>query len=107
AVPGDHSAPLQLLDPLVRRRRRHAHARSDVGVRRAPLALQDLDDRPVGIRKLRPGHESPDDIAGTITVMSVLTEHQLSDAIGQLGPGWDERDGALHKHYEFEDFAAA
>jgi 4a-hydroxytetrahydrobiopterin dehydratase len=39
--------------------------------------------------------------------MSVLTEHQLSDAIGELGPGWEERDGALHKRYEFEDFAAA
>ena len=39
--------------------------------------------------------------------MSVLTEHQLSDAIGELGPGWDERDGALHKRYEFDNFAAA
>jgi 4a-hydroxytetrahydrobiopterin dehydratase len=39
--------------------------------------------------------------------MTILTPQQLTDAIAGLGDGWEERDGALHKAYSFDDFAAA
>lgn len=39
--------------------------------------------------------------------MDVLTQEQLSQEIGGLGNGWEERGGALHKEYGFGDFAGA
>ena len=39
--------------------------------------------------------------------MDVLTHEQLSQEIGGLGNGWEERGGTLHKEFRFEDFAAA
>jgi 4a-hydroxytetrahydrobiopterin dehydratase len=39
--------------------------------------------------------------------MNVLTDQQVTDAIGDLGPDWEERDGMLHRAYSFDDFATA
>ncbi len=38
--------------------------------------------------------------------MTVLTQDELRDALAGMD-GWDVRDGALRKRYEFADFAAA
>jgi 4a-hydroxytetrahydrobiopterin dehydratase len=37
----------------------------------------------------------------------VLNELELSEAVASLGGGWQVRDGALCKRYDFHDFAAA
>ena len=39
--------------------------------------------------------------------MAVLNEPELTEAVASLGAGWEVRDGALRKHYELPDFAAA
>jgi 4a-hydroxytetrahydrobiopterin dehydratase len=39
--------------------------------------------------------------------MAVLNELELSEAVASLGGGWEVRDGALRKRYDFPDFAAA
>jgi 4a-hydroxytetrahydrobiopterin dehydratase len=38
--------------------------------------------------------------------MTVLTQDQLTAALADLD-GWEVRDGALHRRFEFADFAAA
>src|SRR6516225_7370809 len=100
-VAGDDAAGLELLDPLMRGGGGHPDPGADVRVRRSSFTLKDLDDRPVGGGELGSGHESADDIAGTITAMDVLTTEQLSQEIGELGNGWEERGGTLHKEYAF------
>jgi 4a-hydroxytetrahydrobiopterin dehydratase len=39
--------------------------------------------------------------------MAVLNELELTEAVTSLGAGWTLQDGALHKRYDFPDFAAA
>jgi 4a-hydroxytetrahydrobiopterin dehydratase len=39
--------------------------------------------------------------------MAVLNDLELTEAVASLGAGWQVRDGALRKSYEFPDFAAA
>ena len=39
--------------------------------------------------------------------MDVLTQEPLSQEIGGLGNGWEERGGTLHTEYRFADFAGA